>query len=72
VSVDVTRLRRSSRGDGTDEAVSVGLPEDPCYFGVEAKVRRRTVPGVHLEVLRDRIHVLAEDLRQRRAGRFGR
>ena len=38
----------------TVEAASIGLAQNPLHFGVEAETRRRLLPGVHLEILRNR------------------
>jgi hypothetical protein len=42
------------------EAVTISFTQNPIDLGVEAEVRRRLVPGVDLEILRDRIDALAE------------
>ena len=42
------------------EAVSVSHAQDPVDLDAEVVVRRRPVPRVHLEVLRDRVHALTE------------
>jgi hypothetical protein len=51
------------------EAVSISLAQDPRDLDAKAVVGRRQFPGVHLEVLRDRIHAFPEDLQQRSVGR---
>lgn len=54
------------------EAASIGLAQHPIDLYAEAVVRRRLVSGVHLEILRGRVHAVPEHLEQRRIGRFGR
>lgn len=47
------------------EAVGVSLSEDTLDLGVEAVVRGRLLPRVHLEILRDGVDTPAERLEQR-------
>ena len=54
------------------EAAPVGLAQHPVNLGSEAVTRRRLIAGVDLEILRDRINPVAEDLQQLRVGRLGR
>ncbi len=54
------------------EAVDTGLPQNAFYLRCEAEARWRSVPRVHLEILDDRIHAVAEHLKQGRVGRLGR
>jgi hypothetical protein len=44
----------------TLESVSVCLSQNPVHLVVEAVARRRTIPRIDLEILRDRIDPLAE------------
>src|SRR5207253_200454 len=48
------------------EAVNIRHTQDPLHFQIETEVRRRLIPGVNLEILRDRIDALAQYLKQRR------
>jgi hypothetical protein len=52
------------------EAARVGRPRDPVELEREVVVGRRLVAGVDLELLRDRIDAVAEDVEQRPIGRF--
>ncbi len=56
----------------TVETVAISLPQNPLHLSVEAVVRRRLIPGVHLEILRNRSHALAQHLKQRRIRRLSR
>ena len=54
------------------EAVSIGLAQGSLDFRAEAVGGRRSVSGVHLEILRDRIHAVPEHLERCGVGRLGR
>jgi hypothetical protein len=54
------------------EPSGVSLPHDPFDLSVETVVRWRLVPGVHLEILRDRVDTLAEHAKQRCVCLLGR
>ena len=48
------------------EAASMGCAQDSLHFQIETVVRGRPIPGVNLEILRDRIDALPQYLKQRR------
>src|SRR5262245_54327206 len=52
------------------EAVTIGLSQNPLHLHVEAVVCRRLIPGIHLQVLRDRINPIPEHLEECCVGWF--
>jgi hypothetical protein len=53
------------------EAASVGFTQNPTGLGREAVVGRWLIAGVDLEILRKRVHPVAEDTEQLRVRRLG-
>ena len=54
------------------EAMSICLAQDPFHFRIETEVPRWLLSGIHLELLRDRIDALAQNLKQRRKRQLSR